>query len=421
VEISVVIPTYNEAGNIGGLLVELRKVLAQIGGEFELLVIDGHSTDRTREIAQESGARVLLQQGPGYAAALHEGLDTAQGEYVVTMDADFSHSPDFIRTMWENRQEAEVLIASRFAPGGNFQQKGFRSFLSLVLNWVSVRILDLPLRDISSGFRMYHRGTFQGLVLKSSNYDILEEIIIRILCQGYKIKEVPLQYRTRKSGSSKARLVKFAISYTKTITRMWRLRNSIACADYDHRAFNSRIFLQRYWQRKRHQIIMEMIGASTGAINILDAGCSASKIIQDLPAATGLEIMINKLRFLRKTNNKLVNADIAKMPFKESSFDLVICSEVVEHLADDRAAWLEIKRVLKKDGVLIIGTPDYSSLVWRTLGFVYERFVPVAYGEEHVNHYTRKTLFAKLTDLGFKMAGFRYVAGGELIVKAVKE
>jgi SAM-dependent methyltransferase len=164
-----------------------------------------------------------------------------------------------------------------------------------------------------------------------------------------------------------------------------------------------------------------MIGASPGATNILDAGCSASRIIQDLPSATGLEIMMNKLRFLRKTNKKLVNADIARMPFRESSFDLMICSEVVEHLADDRAAWLEIKRVLKKDGVLIIGTPDYSSLVWRTLGFVYERFIPVAYGEEHVNHYTRDTLFAKLKELSFKVIDFRYVAGGELIVKAVKE
>jgi dolichol-phosphate mannosyltransferase len=419
-DISVVIPTYNEAANIGGLLIELKKVLQGIGGAFELIVVDGHSSDATRENAQANGAKVLLQQGPGYAAALHEGLNAAQGDYVVTMDADFSHAPDFINTMWEKRDQAEVIIASRFVAGGDFEEKGFRSFLSLLLNKVSVRILDLPINDISSGFRMYHRRTFQGLVLKSTNYDILEEIIIRILCQGYKILEVPLHYQTRKSGTSKARLVKFAQSYTKTILRMWKLRNSIACADYDNRAYNSRIFLQRYWQRKRHQIIMDMLGPKQGRGRILDAGCSASKIIQDLPEATGLDIMPNKLRFLRSTNSRLIQGSILRLPFKDGAFQTIICSQVIEHLAGRDHILNELTRVLGRGGIFIIGTPDYDSLSWRTIGFIYEHFIPTAYGEEHVTHYTLSSLSAELRKYGYKILEHRYVLGGELIVKAEK-
>lgn len=417
-DLSIVIPTYNEAKNIDLLIPEIRNVAGIIAKNYEIIIIDGHSQDNTAEVARAKGVTVYMQSGKGYANALQEGLAASSGDYIVTMDADFSHEPDFIKVMWEKRHQAEVIIASRFVAGGDFEEKGFRSFLSLILNKVSVWVLDLPLNDISSGFRMYHRTTFCDLVLKGVNYDILEEIVIRILCQGYKIIEVPLSYKTRKSGSSKAKLIEFAKSYSRTILRMWKLRNSIACADYDTRAYKSRIFLQRYWQRKRYQNIMGMIDDRT---SLLDAGCGASRIIQDLPQAVGLDIRANKLRFLRSTNNRLIQGNILALPFKDNTFRTVICSEVIEHLTADDAVFTELARVLRTDGILIIGTPDYDSFTWRTVGYIYEHFVPIAYGEKHVNKYTRDSLIDKLEHFGFRILRYDYILGGELIIKAQKK
>jgi glycosyltransferase involved in cell wall biosynthesis len=404
-DLSIVIPTYNEAENIGFLIPEIKNVAGVIAKNYEIIIIDGHSQDNTAEVARANGATVYMQPGKGYADALEKGLAAASGDYVITMDADFSHEPDFIKTMWEKRAAAELIIASRFISGGTFEQKGLRSVLSCILNKVSVWVLDLPIKDISSGFRMYHRTTFHNLVLKGVNYDILEEIVIRILCQGYKIIEVPLAYKTRKFGSSKAKLIEFAKSYSRTILSMWKLRNSIACADYDNRAYNSRIFLQRYWQRKRYQSIMGMIDDKT---SLLDAGCGASKIIQDLPQAVGLDIKANKLRFLRSTNNRLIQGNILSLPFKDNTFKTVICSEVIEHLAVADAVFRELTRVLCPDGILIIGTPDYASFTWRTIGYIYEQ-------------YTRESLIDKLEHFGFRILRYDHILGSELIIKAQKK
>src|SRR3989454_8800398 len=110
---------------------------------------------------------------------------------------------------------------------------------------------------------------------------------------------------------------------------MWRLRNSVAAADYDYRAFNSPIWLQRYWQRTRHRIIL---GYLEGHRAILDVGCGSSRILLDLPAATGMDILQNKLRWLKPKHRLLVRGSCDSMPFQDASFAAVINSEVIEHV-----------------------------------------------------------------------------------------
>src|SRR2546427_12331348 len=92
-----------------------------------------------------------------------------------------------------------------------------------------------------------------GLTLVARDFDMLEEILIRVHAEGWRILEIPFHYMSRGSGSSHVRLFKFGWAFAKTLVRMWRLRNSVAAADYDHRAFNSPIWLQRYWQRTRSE------------------------------------------------------------------------------------------------------------------------------------------------------------------------
>src|SRR5205823_1931681 len=154
------------------------------------------------------------------------------------------------------RNDAEVLIASRYVRGGRADMGWFRRLLSHILNRTFSRVLSLPLRDLSSGFRMYHRDVLMGLTLVARDFDMLEEILIRVHAEGWRIAEVPFHYMARGSGRSHVRLFKFAVAFLRTLVRMWKLRNSVAAADYDHRAFDSPIWLQRYWQRARHRIVL---------------------------------------------------------------------------------------------------------------------------------------------------------------------
>ncbi len=144
--------------------------------------------------------------------------------------------------------------------------------------------------------------------------------------------------------------------------KLWTLRNSIASADYDDRAFYSIIPLQRYWQRKRHRITTSW---ARGANRTLDIGCGSSVIIQSLNNAIGMDLSMGKLRFVGRLGIPLVRASAFALPFSDHSFDCVISSQVIEHIAYEETLFSEMSRVLTPGGTLIIGTPDYSTRGWR--------------------------------------------------------
>ena len=195
---------------------------------------------------------------------------------------------------------------------------------------------------------------------------------------------------------------------------MWKIRNTIFSADYDERAFYSRIPLQRFWQRKRYKIICGFTGYP---LRILDAGCGSSRILGALPQAIGLDINFKKLRYNLSLGNPLVNADIRNLPFKDLSFEAIICSQVIEHLKPDENIFKELKRVLKEQGILILGTPDYARLSWILIEGLYKRLIPGGYADEHITHYRRISLIKIIEDLGFKLEVYKYILASELICK----
>ena len=412
-KLSVVIPALNEGLNIRELITSMHQEIPKITDDYEILIVDGGSKDNTRELAASLGARVVMQKEKGYGGALKTGVISAKGEYIVTLDADLSHSPTFIPLMWEAKSDAEIVIASRYAHGGSAEMPLSRRILSRILNMVFTRGLSLPVKDISSGFRLYHSSTLRELDLTSSDFDILEEVLVKCYAQGWKIKEVPFHYYPRKGGVTHAKLIQFAISYLKTFKRMWGLRNSIESADYDERAYNSVIPMQRWWQRKRFKIITKL-AKDAGAI--LDIGCGSSKILGALDNVIGLDILMRKLRYGRKHGKPLFNASVFNLPFKDNTFDCVICSEVIEHVPADKSTFAEMTRVLKPGGRLILGTPDYGRWRWRFTEWVYEHVIPGGYAEEHITHYTQKSLTELMESLGYTSKENHYVFGSELIM-----
>ncbi len=160
-DISVVLPTVNECENVGLLLPRLQAIFAREKLTYEILVVDGNSTDGTREMAESLGARVLAERKRGYAGALTTGLAEAQGDYVLTLDADMSHEPEFVTKMWRARSRGDIVIASRYARGGVAYTGFFRKKLSDFLNFALRRALSMPVGDVSSGFRLYRREAAQ--------------------------------------------------------------------------------------------------------------------------------------------------------------------------------------------------------------------------------------------------------------------
>jgi glycosyltransferase involved in cell wall biosynthesis len=415
--LSIIIPALNEEANIGELIPALHKVASQISPQYEIILVDGGSVDNTREVAKRLKAKVIVQRRRGYGGALTEGFDTALGDYILTLDGDLSHSPDFIPQMWEARAEAEIVVASRYAPGGSSETSLLRRALSKILNKVFTAGLSLPLKDISSGFRLYHASLVHDLNLTSSDFDILEEVLIKGYAQGWRIKEIPFHYMPRKSGTTHVRLLRFGISYLRTFGRMWRLRNSILSADYDDRAFDSRIPLQRYWQRRRYRIVTNL---ARGAKATSYIGCGSSRILRGLENGLGVDIQMAKLRYARRHGKPLVNASIYDLPFKDSAFDCVVCSDVIEHLPAGEQPFLEMSRVLQRGGRLIVGTPDYASIWWRVIERLYTLFGPAGYAKEHITRYSKSGLVQLIEKQGFNCEEIHYICRSEMILNFSK-
>ena len=416
-ELAIVILAWNERENLELLLPALREVLDHLHVTADVVVVDGGSTDGTREAAMARGARVVVQTERGYGGALLAGFAAVTAPYIITMDADLSHRPLFIEELWKRRHEAEMLIASRYVDGGSAEMGAVRRMLSHILNRTYARVLSLPLRDLSSGFRMYRQDVLGGMTLVARDFDVLEEVLIRVHAQGWRIVEVPFRYMARGTGASHARLLKFGWAFARTLVRMWQLRNSVAAADYDYRAFDSPVWLQRYWQRTRHRIILEY---AAGRGRIVDVGCGSSRIVMALPGAVAIDILENKLRWLRPHHTRLVRASGDRLPMADGTVGILVTSEVIEHVTNASEHLAEAARVLEPGGILVVGTPDYGRWLWWVIEWIYGKVLPGAYAHEHVTHFTREGLAASLRALGFDILDCRYVGGCEMIFKARK-
>lgn len=415
-ELSIILPAINEAENLALLLPRLHEVAKGIG-PYEIIVVDGGSTDDTAARSAAQGARVHLQKERGYGKALQEAFEQARGKYIVTMDADYSHDPSFIRDLYAARDRGAVAIASRYVPGGSSDVSGVRSALSRVLNTAFRRVLAIPIQDMSSGFRLYRRSALQEIEITRRNFDALEEILIKLVGMGHGVVEVPFIYKARGAGVSKARVIKFGIQLARTLHSLWQLRNGCDWCDYDHRAYDSKHFLQRYWQRKRHEIIMDWHRPGG---RVLDIGCGSSRILESVPGMIGLDVSIQKLRFMSRRGCRTLRGSVYELPFPDGAFDEVIFSQVIEHIPPKPQIMGEIRRVMKAGARLIIGTPDYDRLFWVILELFYNALKPEAYAHEHIAHYTLGSMRRLLAESGFEHVRSRYVGGGELIQLAFK-
>lgn len=413
-DLSVIIPAHEEGPNLRILLPQLRTILDGLGIQTEVLVVVRDEDPETQAAVGDSPGTVVRQGEPGYGGALRTGFSLARARYVMTMDADLSHPPQFVADLWARRDEAEVLIASRYVAGGSARMPIVRAVLSRVLNRFFALGLGVPLRDVSSGFRLYRASALAVHEAAGRDFDVLPEIVVRAYTNGWRVREVPFRYEPRAHGSSNARIVPFGLAYLRTFRALWAMRNSVQSADYEDRAFDSVIPLQRYWQRRRYRHVTRLLG---GCGRTLDVGCGSSRILGALPPmSVGVDISIAKLRHARLSERHLVRASATRLPFPDRAFGCVLASQLIELVRREDAVLDEMSRVLAPGGRLILATSDYGRWRWRLLGALYERIVPGARGSPHRARYSRRELVEALCQRGLRLDSARTVLGAEVVL-----
>jgi ubiquinone/menaquinone biosynthesis C-methylase UbiE len=388
--------------------------LERLDVPHEILIAVPALDEDTRQTIEGHGCAIVSHPSATYGMMLRAAIERASGDYMVTIDADELQPLDIIAKLWRARGAAEIVIGSRYIPGGAAEMPIFRRLASKVLNLVFSRGLDLQVQDMSSGFRLYNSPVLKGLVLESKEFEILQEILVQARMMGFQIVEIPFPYRSRDPDYLRA--LQFGWSYLRTFARLWRLRNSIASADYDARAYNALMPPQRYWQRQRYKIITTLI-QQNGNEKCVDVGCGSSRMIGALPQGSlVLDILIRKLRYAKQFGRPAIQASIFHLPIPEEAFPCVLCSQVIEHVP--RANVLEeLDRVLQPGGFLILGTPDYGRWQWLVIEWLYKALLPQAYADEHITHYTYHELVNEFVSRrGYRLETTNYILKGELIL-----
>jgi dolichol-phosphate mannosyltransferase len=227
--ISVVLLAANEAENLKVLLPRIISQLCLIGTEYEILVIDSAATtdDTPAVCAFYPCVRYMNQEEPCYAGAFRTGIRQAREESLLVLDADGSHPPEMIKVLYERFSEGyDMVIGSRYCKGGQTMDSKRSILMSKLLNFVMRMIVGVKAKDISTSFRFYRTQQIKSVALTCMNYEVLQEVILRMKKRkpDFSISEVPITFEKRIFGESKRHLLRFILTYLKTLFIFLRIR-----------------------------------------------------------------------------------------------------------------------------------------------------------------------------------------------------
>lgn len=227
--ISVVIPAYKEADNLDLLIPKIQMALSSIDA-YEINIVDTmEPMDSLPDICKKYGVNYINRKGGNsYGDAIRTGFQSAKFEYLMIMDADGSHSPSDFSQMIDCADNYDLTIGSRYVKNGKTDNPAILILMSYVVNVCFRLVLGINVKDISDSFRLYRTADVKILNLECSNFDIVEEIIIKLAVnhKNYRIREVPITFNKRMYGESKRDLVKFVFSYISTLVKLFKIKQN---------------------------------------------------------------------------------------------------------------------------------------------------------------------------------------------------
>jgi dolichol-phosphate mannosyltransferase len=228
--VTVVIPTYNERENLTSLVPELLNR----NPSYRIVIVDDNSPDGTGTVADQLAdvfpGRVQVVHrakkqgiGPAYVAGFRAAL-RSDSDYVATMDADHSHNPDDLPRLVNRASTADLVLGSRYIPGGStIGWPAHRKLISRLGGAYARRVLGVPIADLTGGFKVYKRATLDALdldAIRSDGYAFQIETTYRTMKSGFSVVEEPINFTDRYAGKSKlSRLI-----VLEAMLVVWRLR-----------------------------------------------------------------------------------------------------------------------------------------------------------------------------------------------------
>lgn len=215
-DVTILIPTKNEEKGIGWVIDGFKRQ-----GYTNILVIDGNSSDRTRDIAKEKGAKVVIQNGKGKGQAIAEAFKIIDSEVVVIIDGDGTYDPNDVKKLLKpiERGVADHVIGNRLS---NFE-KGAFTRLNLIgnkiFNWLFRFLYGVDVYDILTGYRALSRELYKSVELEKHGFETEAELTVETIAKGFQLIEVPITYRKR-MGKANLHPIKDGWRIGKTIMEL---------------------------------------------------------------------------------------------------------------------------------------------------------------------------------------------------------
>lgn len=221
-KISIVIPARNEEETLPLLLDDIDKVIKNISYyDFEIIVVDDNSKDKTSEIANLYNVKLIRnKRSPGKGNALISGFENATGEIIIMMDADYSHRAEDIPLFIKMIEKGYGLVVGSRATGGSDEYTHIRTFGNIFLTNVFCFFTGKFLTDSLNGFKAFRKEVFTNHFYKSKDFEIEIELLVNTLLSGYEIGEIPSHERARAGGKMKSKVLKHGFRFLwKIITK----------------------------------------------------------------------------------------------------------------------------------------------------------------------------------------------------------
>ena len=227
-DVSVILPTYNERNNIVPLIEAIQHELGAAGMSYQVLVVDDNSPDGTGQMVREhfsddDDVRLLVRtEEHGLATAIAYGLHRAEGDCVAVMDSDFNHDPAMLPQMVKFLEYYDIIIGSRFTMGGGMEEL-WRYNASFIFNFFVRIVLRTQIQDNLCGFFTIRRDKLLAMDLDRifRGYgEYFMHFLFLAWKKHYRMLEVPTFYRVRPHGESKSRFFHMLFSYTLTVFKV---------------------------------------------------------------------------------------------------------------------------------------------------------------------------------------------------------
>ncbi|HOE95160.1 MAG TPA: glycosyltransferase family 2 protein [Candidatus Sumerlaeota bacterium] len=216
--LSVLVPCHNEEDSIAPTVDQLRQTLAETGAEFEIIVIDDGSTDRSAERVDPAKCRLIrLEHNRGYGAALKTGARAARHPWLAIIDADGTYQVGDLPRLMRERGDCAMVVGAR--RGRNARIPAARRPAKWILNQLANYLTGARIPDLNSGLRVIRRDLWERFEpLYPDGFSLTTTITLAALTNGYAVRHVPIEYR-RRIGRSKIRPVRDTLSFVQLILR----------------------------------------------------------------------------------------------------------------------------------------------------------------------------------------------------------